>query len=412
MTEATATGRSADPGGPATFRWWCRRSGPAGPLGGRMEDRWFTDRRVGTRFPYYTRGNAADVLADPVSPLGWTFLWDGAISPGARDGFIVFGLVDWDEFETPEDPECFGLFGGYFYNPLSIVRLMGARLPGASPEDIDRAYFDPQPRDPALRRRAVARERKARREAGREPGLGDVHRRAARGRRGEGPRRPPAGGSARPVDAQPRCALLARARSLGPTCSRCSRRHLGVARRVGRPRRPRRDHCRPGRSDPDHPAARRHRGRLGQAVVRDVGALPAGSPVGRRHPRARRRARGPAATGLRGGSSDGARAFHAAFVRFCDEFGSRGPNEWDLRARSWEPTPSGAWRHGLMRMTDGRRRRLPDSATTRPSPTASGRQPGARALAGDRGARRVRRGLRSSEVFLPGGSATRPTASS
>ena len=100
---------------------------------------------MGTRFPYYTRGNAADVLADPVSPLGWTFLWEGAISPGARDGFIVFGLVDWDEFETPEDPECFGLFGGYFYNPLSIVRLMGARLPGASPEDIDRAYFDPNP---------------------------------------------------------------------------------------------------------------------------------------------------------------------------------------------------------------------------------------------------------------------------
>ena len=68
--------------------------------------------------------------------------------PGARDGFIVFGLVDWDEFETPEDPECFGLFGGYFYNPLSIVRLMGARLPGASPEDIDRAYFDPNPEIP------------------------------------------------------------------------------------------------------------------------------------------------------------------------------------------------------------------------------------------------------------------------
>ncbi len=110
-----------------------------------MEDRWFTDRRVGTRFPLFTRGNAADVLPEPVSPLGWTLLWEGAISPGARDGFIDFGLVDWDEFETPDDPECFGLFGGYFYNPLSIVRLMGARLPGASPEAIDRAYFDPRP---------------------------------------------------------------------------------------------------------------------------------------------------------------------------------------------------------------------------------------------------------------------------
>ena len=111
-----------------------------------MQDRWFTDRRVGERFPYYTRGNAADVLADPVSPLVWTFLWEGAISRGARDGFIEFGVLDWDEFETPDDPECFNCFGGYFYNPLSIMRLMGARLPGASPEQIDRAYFDPTPR--------------------------------------------------------------------------------------------------------------------------------------------------------------------------------------------------------------------------------------------------------------------------
>jgi hypothetical protein len=38
-----------------------------------------------------------------------------------------------------------------------------------------------------------------------------------------------------------------------------------------------------GLGDPtsDHPPARRHRGRLGQAVVRHVGALAAGPPVGR-----------------------------------------------------------------------------------------------------------------------------------
>ncbi len=72
-----------------------------------MQDRWFTDRRVGERFPYYTRGNAADVLADPgQSARVDVFLWEGAISRGARDGFIVFGVLDWDEFETPTTPTC------------------------------------------------------------------------------------------------------------------------------------------------------------------------------------------------------------------------------------------------------------------------------------------------------------------
>ena len=34
------------------------------------------------------------------------------------------------------------MFGGYFYNPLTLVRLMGARVPGASPDMIDKAFFD------------------------------------------------------------------------------------------------------------------------------------------------------------------------------------------------------------------------------------------------------------------------------
>ncbi len=107
-----------------------------------MDDRWFCDTELGQRFPGFTRGNAADVLPDPVSPLGWTFVWEGAIAPGARDGFIDYGLLDWSEFDDPTHPDTFGLFGGYFYNPLSLVRLMGARIPGGSPEMVDAAFFD------------------------------------------------------------------------------------------------------------------------------------------------------------------------------------------------------------------------------------------------------------------------------
>ncbi len=110
-----------------------------------MHDRWITDRVPSKVFPAYTRGNAGEVLPDPVSPLGWSLMWQEGIIKGCRDGFIEFGLVDWSEFETPNDPECFGMYGGYFYNPLSLVRLMGARIPGGSPEAIDAAYFDPRP---------------------------------------------------------------------------------------------------------------------------------------------------------------------------------------------------------------------------------------------------------------------------
>ena len=34
------------------------------------------------------------------------------------------------------------MFGGYVYNPLTMTRILGARMPGASPEMIDKAFFD------------------------------------------------------------------------------------------------------------------------------------------------------------------------------------------------------------------------------------------------------------------------------
>ena len=108
-----------------------------------LSDKWIIDRTPTTRFPFYTRGNAADVLADPVSPLGWTFCWESGIVLGCRDGFVSFGVFDVNDYGNP--PETFGCFGGYFYNSLMQARLMGVRMPGASPEAIDAAYFDDRP---------------------------------------------------------------------------------------------------------------------------------------------------------------------------------------------------------------------------------------------------------------------------
>eukprot|EP01041_Mallomonas_annulata_P033000 gene33000-55566_t len=100
---------------------------------------WFLDSTPGERFPAWTRGNAADVFPDPFSPLGQTMVIRQAMCLGLRDAYISLGALDWEEFEHPEAPDLFHMYGGYLYNPLSLTRLLGARMPGASPEAIDKA---------------------------------------------------------------------------------------------------------------------------------------------------------------------------------------------------------------------------------------------------------------------------------
>ncbi len=105
---------------------------------------WITDTEISTRFPYYTRANADEVGPEPFSPLGWSLGWAKGCVPGVARGFIEFGVVDAKEFAL-DPPEVFGNWGGYFYNQLSLPRTMGVRMPGASPEAIDQAYFGDHP---------------------------------------------------------------------------------------------------------------------------------------------------------------------------------------------------------------------------------------------------------------------------
>jgi pyruvate,water dikinase len=113
------------------------------------EQRWFMDSTPGARFPAWTRGNAADVFPDPFSPLGQSMVLRRGMCLGLRDGYIDIGVLDWDEFENPVMPDLFHMYGGYLYNPLSLTRLFGARMPGASPEAIDKAFFDERDEVPA-----------------------------------------------------------------------------------------------------------------------------------------------------------------------------------------------------------------------------------------------------------------------
>ena len=105
-----------------------------------LGDRWICDRVPTERFPNYTRGNAGEVLADPVSPLGWSFCCEPGMVRGCVDGFEQMGVFDTLEYDD-EWPESFGLFGGYFYNSLMQSRLFGVRS-GAGWQAVDNAFFD------------------------------------------------------------------------------------------------------------------------------------------------------------------------------------------------------------------------------------------------------------------------------
>jgi phosphohistidine swiveling domain-containing protein len=110
-----------------------------------LGDRWIYDRVPTKRFPNYTRGNAGEVLADPVSPIGWTFCCEPGMVRGCVDGFEQMGIFDAFEYDA-EFPETFGLFGGYYYNSLTQSRLFGVRS-GAGWETVDNTFFDPASQD-------------------------------------------------------------------------------------------------------------------------------------------------------------------------------------------------------------------------------------------------------------------------
>ena len=110
----------------------------------KLPDRWITDWPTSQRFPHYTRANAGEVLADPVSPLGWTFAWDGGIVAGYKAGLIRCGAYEDSDFDATH-PETVACFGGYFYINLSAIRMQGARNPAASVPALDAAFFGNHP---------------------------------------------------------------------------------------------------------------------------------------------------------------------------------------------------------------------------------------------------------------------------
>ena len=111
-------------------------------------ERWFTDHPPSERWPHYTRANAGEVLPTPASPLGQTYGFDHGVLPGFQLGSTRTGFYELDEYRA-EPPEMCGFFGGYLYINLANVRMQAVRNPAVTIEQLDTAFFGDHPDVPA-----------------------------------------------------------------------------------------------------------------------------------------------------------------------------------------------------------------------------------------------------------------------
>lgn len=309
------------------------------PTHGDLPERWFTDHPPSTRWPHYTRANAGEVLPSPASPLGQTFAFDAAILPGFQEGSCRTGFYEPSEYREGT-PEMCGFFGSRFYINLSCVRMQAVRNPAITVEQLDVAFFgdsantppyEVHPDDEKPHLTPVADAHMAFVLSATEwPELLEQKDLAASIRAA----RPDLGAAS---DAE----LLQRARELQAVLRVLGVDHLvassssgiapamlaAVGEAVGDPTIPMRLVVGLGDVDSAAPSfALWELSRLVRASPELTAAFDAG--VASVQPSITARA-----------TSD-AQEFAAAFASFLYEYGSRGPNEWELSAPTWETDPT------------------------------------------------------------------------
>ncbi len=103
------------------------------------EKAWLIDTEPSSRFPVFTRLNAADVMADPITPLGASMCWVPNVLPGWASGYVEDLCFTADELS--EESAVAGFIYGYLYVNQSSVRVLGIRK-GMSAEIIDSIFFN------------------------------------------------------------------------------------------------------------------------------------------------------------------------------------------------------------------------------------------------------------------------------
>ncbi len=106
--------------------------------------RWIEDNPYDPAFGFWTRANVGEVLPAPPSPLGWDLVFDGGVTAGWRDCMIDRLGMGRDEVDS-EHPQLIGIFGGYAYLGATMMRIWAERTNGFSAQAFDDAYFAGHP---------------------------------------------------------------------------------------------------------------------------------------------------------------------------------------------------------------------------------------------------------------------------
>ena len=305
-------------------------------------ERWITDNEPSVRYPIYTRANAGEVYPDPVTPLAGSLAMLSAGEAGWRDAYVRLGTLDRDELEV-DRPNTIGCFGGYFYLNMSLTRIYGVRFPGLTPEIVDLQYFGEMPGIPPYEAEARPTDESPRHTARLQewlsgyifarddlPELRNDQRQLARLVAGR-----PAFGELTDQE------LVDRARGLTPLYRRLFCRHITISAAAGVGTGTVAGVCQ-AIGDPG----------LTMTLVAGIGGVDSAAPSVALWEMGRRVAATPALTaafdaGVPGllerlgadGRVEGADELLGELGAFLERFGSRGPNEWELRSHTWGTKP-------------------------------------------------------------------------
>ena len=301
--------------------------------------RWIEDNSYDPKYGFWSRANVGEVLPDPPSPLGWDLTFDnGGCALGWRDCMVKRLGRSEDEVHATR-PEVFGVFGGYAYLGITLIRVWAERTPGFTADALDAAYFAGHPGIPPYvgepwhenaATTAVMTEWLGWVMGDRNQDELEADRLATRSVRASRP----------DLSTLTEADLLDRALSLRPVLRDLFSQHINqsgaagigpgvlgaVCAAVGDPTATMRLLGGVGGIDSAEPSSAMWE--LSRTVRANEG-LGAAFDAGVEGLTAR----------LRADTSPAAEAFVTSLDAFLAEFGSRGPNEWDIHSHTWETKP-------------------------------------------------------------------------
>ncbi len=291
------------------------------------------------RFPVYTRGNAGEVYPEVFTPLSFSVA--AVVGEKAmRSALLSSGLIRPEELEDIPITTAVGsgVFGGYAYLNLSVLRLASARTPGGKPTDADVNFLgasDPPPHESLPGERNLRATLGGLRYVWRTVNTTTIPELAADQDRVDAYLASmPAIATA--SDAELRAAID----DMIPLFAVLFERHLKISFSAGTIFTILSGLCERQLDDP----------MLAVSLLAGLGDVDSAAPSQAIWNLSRVANDDPAITahfdaGVDGlwerlRADDGAASFVSAFRSFLDEFGSRGPNEWDTAFDTWETNPA------------------------------------------------------------------------